>query len=60
VLVTPAAGVAAIIEVERVLGLAATLDAYIPLFKQRDRACPAGQLQRQVAPLLEPGDEGER
>jgi hypothetical protein len=41
---TPSAGIAAVSETDRVLGLAATLDAHIPSIKRRDRGLSAGQL----------------
>jgi len=40
---TPCAGVAAVKETARVLGLAATLDAHIPSIKVRDRGLSAGE-----------------
>ena len=41
---TLTAGVAAVSETDRVLGLAATLDVHIPSIKRRDRGLSAGQL----------------
>jgi hypothetical protein len=41
---TGCAGVVAVSETDRVLGLAAALDAHIPSIKRRDRGLSAGQL----------------
>ncbi len=46
---TPSAGVAAVAEVDRVLGLTATLDRHLPVLKQRDRGLSGGQTLTAIA-----------
>jgi hypothetical protein len=46
---TPSAGVAAVAEVDRVLGITAALDAHVPSIKVRDRGLTAGQTLAAVA-----------
>jgi hypothetical protein len=46
---TPSAGVAALAEADRVLGLTAALDRHIPAVKQRDRGLSAGQVLTALA-----------
>ena len=54
---TPSAGLAAVPETDRVLGLVARLDADIPSIKRRDRGLSAGQLPVAMAPCqLSGGD----
>jgi hypothetical protein len=49
VTLTPAAGVAAVAEVDRVLALTTTLDRHLPVLKQRDRGLTAGQTLTAIA-----------
>jgi len=46
---TASAGVAAVAEADRVLGLTRTLDAHMPGFKERDRGLSAGQTLAAIA-----------
>ena len=46
---TPSAGVAAVAEADRVLGLTRRLDGHIPGFKERDRGLTAGQTLTAIA-----------
>jgi len=46
---TPSAGIAAVAEVDRVLGLTATLDRHLPVLKQRDRGLTGGQTLTAIA-----------
>ncbi len=46
---TPSAGVAAVAEVDRVLGVTATLDEHLPVVKQRDRGLTCGQTLTAIA-----------